>query len=77
MLTRFFLLLLFLSYAAASDYGVDLSTLTTLDTAECMAKSNVTFIVPRGYKSSGQVDTNACPTIINAYNGGIKFRESA
>jgi hypothetical protein len=52
--------------------GIDVSTLTSSSTASCYVSSGYTFIIPRGYKSSGYVDTNVCGTLTNAQKAGIK-----
>lgn len=56
--------------------GIDVSSLTSASTASCQASSGVSVIIPRGYQSVGQVDSNVCNTIANAANNGIKYRET-
>ncbi|CAK9251384.1 unnamed protein product [Sphagnum jensenii] len=59
------------------QYGIDVSTAITAANAQCMATSQYNgFIVPRGYQSSGNVDTNVCTDIINAYNAQIPYRDA-
>ncbi len=60
---------------AGSYQGVDVSTLTSSSTASCYVSSGISFIIPRGYKSSGAVDTNVCQTLINAKSAGIPHRD--
>jgi hypothetical protein len=56
-------------------FGVDVSVLITTSIASCFKSSGIEYVIPRGYRSNGQVDTNACPSIINAANIGIKRRD--
>lgn len=58
-----------------SLFGIDISTLTSSSTASCYVSSGVSFIIPRGYKSSGAVDTNVCGTLTNSKNAGIAHRD--
>mmetsp|Transcript_205 Transcript_205/g.415 ORF Transcript_205/g.415 Transcript_205/m.415 type:complete len:333 (-) Transcript_205:299-1297(-) len=60
---------------SASDYGVDVSQVISSSTASCLAGSN-SFVIPRGFKSTGTVDSNVCTSIINAANAGIKTRDT-
>lgn len=55
--------------------GVDVSTLTTSSAASCFVSSGVSFYIPRGYKSSGSVDTNVCSSLTAAAGAGIKYRD--
>jgi hypothetical protein len=57
------------------EYGVDVSTTITSSAASCFKSNNINFVVPRAYKSTGAVDTQACSSLINAYNAGIKTRD--
>ena len=57
------------------DFGIDVSTLTTSSSASCFVSSGKSFIIPRGYRSSGSVDPNVCATLINAEASGIKTRD--
>lgn len=59
-----------------SVYGVDVSYTISSSTASCFASSGYSFVIPRGYHSYGEVDTAACESIINAYNAGIKTRDT-
>lgn len=58
------------------ETGVDVSSLTSGSTAACQASSGVSFIIPRGYQSTGNVDHNVCSSIANAANNGIKYRDT-
>ena len=56
--------------------GFDLSTLLTASAASCLRSSGYSYVVPRGYRSTGEVDQNVCSSLINAYSGGIKVRDA-
>lgn len=58
-----------------AEYGVDISAALSSNTASCFASNGITFIVPRGYRSSGSVDTNVCTSLNAAANAGIKKRD--
>ena len=62
--------------SSGSLFGIDVSTLTSVSSAQCYASNNVNFIIPRGYKSSGAVDTNVCGTLTNSKNAGITHRDT-
>ena len=50
-------------------YGNDVSTATSQSAYSCLRTNNPnfgTFTVPRGYKSSGAVDTAVCTSLNNA-----------
>lgn len=57
-----------------TNRGIDVSQLVSTSTASCMAGS-YSFIIPRGYKSSGSVDTSVCSTLNAAKSGGIATRD--
>jgi len=63
------------SNPVSSVYGVDVSTSISSSTASCFA-SSYGFIIPRGFKSSGYVDSAVCTTLNNAKNAGIPYRET-
>lgn len=75
----------FLTASAASPFynssttgslaGVDVSTLTSSSTASCFVSSGISFIIPRGFKSSGTIDSNVCDTLTNSKNAGIPHRD--
>lgn len=44
--------------------------------ASCMKSGGIQYVIPRGYQSVGQVDKAVCTSIINAYNAGIKVRDT-
>ena len=59
----------------SSSYGVDVSQPITSTVASCLASAGIKFIIPRGYKSTGSVDTNVCTTLKYAYSAGIATRD--
>lgn len=60
------------SSSSGEEYGFDISTTVSSSSASCFVSSGMSFVVPRAYKSSCSVDTQACTSIINAKNAGIK-----
>jgi len=56
-------------------YGLDVSASVSSSTASCFA-GTYSFIVPRGYHSTGSIDTAVCTTIKNAKNAGFKVRDA-
>jgi hypothetical protein len=60
---------------ATVEYGVDVCVTITSSVASCLKSSGITFVIPRGYRSTGSIDTQVCTSLINAYNGGIKTRD--
>lgn len=62
--------------STTKSYGVDVSSAVGSSTASCLASSTFnSFIIPRGYKSTGSVDTNVCTTLNNAKTAGISRRD--
>ena len=59
-----------------SYYGVDVSATISTSAASCFHSNSISFVIPRGYRSSGSVDPNVCTSIINAANAGIKTRDT-
>eukprot|EP01035_Chromulina_nebulosa_P017909 gene17909-23529_t len=57
------------------SYGVDVSTSISSSTASCLVSSGMSYIIPRGYKSTGSVDSNVCTSLKNAYTAGISVRD--
>jgi hypothetical protein len=55
--------------------GLDFATAISSSTMSCMA-SSYSFVIPRGYRSSGSVDSNACSNIKTAKAAGIKKADS-
>lgn len=60
---------------SASDHGLDMSSAASQDATDCM-KSSYSFVVPRGYHSSGSVDTAVCTTLKHAKSSGIAGRDA-
>ena len=60
----------------SSQYGVDVSQTISSSTASCFHSSSISFVIPRGYKSTGAVDTAVCTSINNAAAAGIKTRDT-
>jgi len=61
--------------AAEGVLGLDVCDAVSSSTASCFT-STYSFIVPRGYHSTGTVDTAVCNTIKTAYNAGFKVRDA-
>ena len=59
-----------------STYGVDISDALSSSGASCFVSAGVSFIIPRGFRSTGAVDTNVCTSIKSAANAGIKTRDT-
>lgn len=57
-------------------YGVDVSSTITSSAASCFKSAGISFVIPRGYKSTGAVDTNVCTSIKNAAAAGIATRDA-
>lgn len=60
----------------SGENGIDVCDPVSASTADCFVSGGNSFIVPRGYHSTGNVDTSVCTTIINAANAGIKTRDT-
>jgi hypothetical protein len=60
---------------SSSFYGVDVSVPINAAAAECFKSKGLTYIVPRGYRSTGAVDLNVCDTLNNAAAAGIETRD--
>jgi hypothetical protein len=59
----------------SAQYGFDISDPLTSSAASCFLNSGMSFIVVRGYRSSGVVDTNVCNSLTTAYSAGFKVRD--
>ena len=59
----------------SGHYGVDVNIEITTTIASCFQSSGIEYVVPRGYRSVGSVDTLVCTSIINAYKIGIERRD--
>jgi hypothetical protein len=65
----------FMNITETARYGVDVSSVISSSVASCLVSSGNTFVIPRGYRSSGAVDTNVCTSLVNAANAGVKTRD--
>eukprot|EP00981_Chlorochromonas_danica_P001616 scaffold351_cov162-Ochromonas_danica.AAC.1 len=65
----------FSNSTATATYGVDISSALSSTVASCFASAGLTYIIPRGYRSSGSVDTNVCISIKTAASAGITTRD--
>ena len=61
---------------SGAQYGVDISTTVSSSSASCFKSNGYSFVVPRGYRSTGAVDTQVCTSIKNAYSAGISTRDT-
>lgn len=61
--------------SSTASYGVDVSTTITSSAASCFKSNGISYVVPRGYKSTGAVDTQVCSSLNNAHNAGIATRD--
>eukprot|EP01036_Dinobryon_divergens_P028618 gene28618-37595_t len=61
--------------STGAQYGFDVSTTISSSSASCFVSSGYVFTVPRGYKSSGTVDTQVCTSLKAAYTAGVKVRD--
>lgn len=67
-------LLFVLASVAMASFGVDMSTLTTLDNLKCLRSNYSTnFLAMRAYRSYGAIDPNAKAMIKLAKEAGIDF----
>lgn len=64
------------SGSSTSQFGVDISTTVSSSSASCFKSAGLSFIIPRGYKSTGAVDTQVCTTLNNAKAAGISVRDA-
>jgi hypothetical protein len=51
------------------------SAAVSSSTAACFKSSGLSFVIPRGFKSTGSVDTAVCTTLNNAKSAGIATRD--
>jgi len=52
-------------------YGVDFTDVLTGTEIECLQASGLSFVIPRGYRSVGVVDTNFVASLITAQTAGM------
>ncbi len=61
----------------AGVYGVDLASAVSTSSFNCLKSSGFnTFTIPRGFRSTGAVDTNVCSNLNNAMAAGITYRDT-
>jgi len=58
-----------------AQYGLDFSTAASSSASSCFASNSITYVVPRGYRSSGSVDTAVCGSLNSAKAAGIATRD--
>ena len=58
-----------------AQLGVDISVLLTSDAATCLADAGITSVTPRGFRSSGVIDDNACKSLKHAKTANITYRD--
>lgn len=57
-------------------FGLDIADPASVSDINCFISSGYKdFIVPRGFRSTGAVDTNVCTNLKNAKSAGIKYRD--
>jgi len=61
--------------SSSSSYGIDISATLSSSSASCLVSAGMSFIIPRGYRSSGSVDPNVCTSLKAAYTAGFKTRD--
>ena len=61
---------------SSSKTGFDISTTLSSSSASCLVNSGYSFAIPRGYKSTGAVDTAVCTSIKAAKTAGVAIREA-
>lgn len=59
------------------QYGVDFSSAITSTQATCLKNEGITYVIPRGFRSTGTVDTNVCNSITTAATAGITTRDTS
>jgi hypothetical protein len=67
-----FVVLCFCACVVQGRFGVDLSVATDVDTWTCLINQNIEYAKVRAYRSSGKLDTNAAPSLLNANKAGMK-----
>jgi len=61
---------------ASAVKGVDVSTLISTSSASCFVGNGISSVTPRGYRSSGTLDPNICSSLTDAYQSGVKYRDT-
>ena len=62
--------------SSSGTFGVDISQALSSSTASCFAQNSVSYVVARGYRSSGSVDPNMCASLTSAKAAGISGRHA-
>lgn len=58
-------------------FGVDIADPASQSTYECFDNSGFgDMTIPRGFRSTGQIDTNVCSNLKNAKAAGIQYRDT-
>jgi hypothetical protein len=58
-------------------FGLDICDVASVSQYECFQSSGFgDFTVPRGFRSTGVVDTNLCTTLRSAKSAGVPFRDT-
>lgn len=60
----------------SGQYGVDLASELTSTQASCLKNAGISYIIPRGYRSTGAIDTNVCNSMKTAADAGIAIRDT-
>jgi len=60
----------------AGYFGVNVSSAITPTAANCFRSGGYSYVIPRGYRSTGSVDTAVCTSIVNAHNAGIPTKDT-
>ncbi len=60
----------------SSLQGVDISVALSSSVAQCFTASSVSFVIPRGYRSTGAVDTAVCGSLKSASSAGVPVRDT-
>ena len=65
-----------LTGTAPTKYGLDVSIPVNVSIAQCFKDAGISYLIPRGYRSIGAVDTNVCDTLVNAQQVGISVLDT-
>jgi GH25 family lysozyme M1 (1,4-beta-N-acetylmuramidase) len=62
---------LMVGFSQCYSHAIDYSTLLTVDELKCMRNNGMSLALPRAWRSSGTIDTNAVQNIKNAHDAGF------